>query len=43
MDFVLTHPLDPDDAKIVGFIRAGSRAGKGKLAGVGWEVLANPV
>ena len=31
MDFVVTHPLDPDDAKIVGFIRAGSRAGKGKL------------
>jgi epsilon-lactone hydrolase len=33
MKFVATHPLDPEDAKIVGFIRAASRPGKGKLQG----------
>jgi monoterpene epsilon-lactone hydrolase len=31
MKFVVTHPLDPEDAKIIGFIRATSRSGKGKL------------
>jgi monoterpene epsilon-lactone hydrolase len=31
MTSVVIHPLDPDDAKIVGFIRAASSAGKGKL------------
>ena len=30
MKFVATHPLDPEDAKVVGFIRAASRAGKGR-------------
>jgi acetyl esterase/lipase len=33
MKFVATHPLDPEDAKVVGFIRAASRSGKGKLQG----------
>jgi len=31
MNYVVTHPLDPEDAKIVGFIRAASLSGKGKL------------
>jgi acetyl esterase/lipase len=33
MTSTVIHPLDPDDAKIAGFIRAASRAGKGKLQG----------
>jgi epsilon-lactone hydrolase len=33
MDFVTTHPLDPEDAKLAGFIREASRPGKGKLQG----------
>jgi epsilon-lactone hydrolase len=31
MKFVVAHPLDPEDAKVVGFTRAASRPGKGKL------------
>jgi monoterpene epsilon-lactone hydrolase len=31
MNYVVTHPLDPEDAQVVGFIRTASRAGKGKL------------
>jgi acetyl esterase/lipase len=31
MKFVVTHPLDPEDAKVADFIRASSRAGKGKV------------
>ena len=31
MKFVVIHPLDPEDAKVVGFIRASSRDGKGKI------------
>jgi acetyl esterase/lipase len=34
MTFIVIHPLDPDDAKIVGFIRAASSAGKGKLQNI---------
>jgi monoterpene epsilon-lactone hydrolase len=30
MKSVVTHPLDPEDAQVVGFIRAASREGKGK-------------
>jgi epsilon-lactone hydrolase len=33
MSFVVTHPLDAEDAKVAGFIRAASRAGKGKVQG----------
>ena len=31
MKSAATHPLDPEDAQVVGFIRAASRAGKGKI------------
>ncbi len=34
MNFVATHPLDPQDAAIVGFIRDASRSGKGKLQSI---------
>jgi epsilon-lactone hydrolase len=34
MSFVVTHPLDPEDAAIVGFIRAASRSGKGVLRSI---------
>jgi epsilon-lactone hydrolase len=34
MASIVVHPLDPDDGNIVGFIRAASSAGKGKLQSI---------